>query len=125
MAAVQRYLAEHPLEREEMREKPRPRCPFYGMSLVMGTLMDTEGNQCAWHMACRGTHSPCHMEMDKKEPDWDKCQYGTAETNVKFAGAMANGRAFPIKFRPRGAPSWDGISMAAWFEHVMGRPPRS
>jgi hypothetical protein len=55
-------------------------CPFYGRALY-GThypqpnrppfiLFNQHGNQCA---IITGSHSPCQMEMQDKEPDWQKC----------------------------------------------------
>ncbi|MEK7558374.1 MAG: hypothetical protein AAB507_00940 [Patescibacteria group bacterium] len=116
-------LSQHALLEGEVVSKIITRCPFYGMSLLpmMGGLIDTQGNQCALRTE---NHSPCHMEIIGNSPDWNKCEHRTMEKDKKFSEFMENGRAFPIKFQPKGVSGWNGISMAAWFEHVMGRGHR-
>ena len=88
------------------------------MALAIGSLMETGGNQCALRTE---RHSPCHMEIREDSPDWNMCEHRSMEKEMKFIQFLRMGRAFPEKFRPHGVSSWEGISMSAWFEHVMGR----
>lgn len=54
------------------KPKPKPRCPFYGFSIMTGVMMPQGGNQCA---AMRGRYAPCGMETSDRTPDWTKCTH--------------------------------------------------
>lgn len=119
MASKQTSLVPQGTEPGTVAEKSR-QCPFYGMNIAQGVLTDTRGNQCAIET---GRFSPCHLEMRGEAAVWERCPYRRLEESGKFLELLRRGRAFPDKFRPLGAASWEGISLRSWFEHITGRLP--
>lgn len=99
-------------------------CPFYGFEGIkdpVAIMVGNNGNACALTFK----HYPCAMEMDGKQPCWDKCgnfnHDGNRDETEHF---LAVATAYPDELKPARAIShwsWKGINAGEWFQMVMGR----
>lgn len=96
--------------------KPRYGCPFYGFFAYNGMMMDQRGNQCA---VITESYSPCHMQMKKQIPDWNKCPFNHEESQCAISKVENVCRVFPKEFHPRGQSSWRGIILKEWIKYIM------
>ncbi len=96
-------------------EVKRTQCPFYGFgsAYVMSALVDTEGNQCP----LKEGHSPCYMEVNGQEPNWNGCSYNSERNKTTIRKIIDSARIFPRELNP-GGESWRGISMQEWLEYL-------
>jgi hypothetical protein len=73
-------------------------CPFYGRSgFVFPLLIDTLGNQCG--LVVRSC-SPCQMELNRQDPDWQSCRVIKEHTR-----AMPRSAGAAIQLPPAKAPA--------------------
>ncbi len=96
-------------------------CPFYGFNGMFGPLRDSEGNQCA---LITESYSPCRMEMDGKEPDWNLCpihQNSSEEQLGALEKFAKREKIFPDEFHPPGARSWEGIPLSDWMNYILDK----
>ena len=104
-------------------EVERHPCPFYGFNGMFrfGDMMDSEGNQCA---LITDSYSPCQMEMDGDEPNWNLCPIKQATPKKylrRFEESAKRKRAFPREFNPPEQSSWKGIPLSDWMDYVLDR----
>jgi len=84
-----------------------PKCPYYGFYLSRGIMVDTYGNQCALII---NSYSPCQMEMNKENPDWNKCSFIGNKERIELI--LAEFMVFP-----RGVS--EGTRLEDWCKHIM------
>jgi len=89
----------------------RPPCPFYGFYKTGSIFMDQEGNQCPLIL---NSYSPCQMEIDRINPDWEKCLLN----NPKFMSQLEK-FAEVFLFFPREFS--EGILFKDWKNYVMSK----
>ena len=97
------------VEGEVINLTQRQRCPFYGFSAARGNLIDTKGNQCA---LITNSHSPCRMEMNQEDPDWEACPYNTLEARTSIRKYAENARVFPDELRHE--TGFQGVPLDQW-----------
>ena len=90
-------------------EKKRNPCPFYGFHILLGNLIDQDGNRCA---LITTSYSPCQMEVAKKTPEWNKCPFNTEENRNKLVNNLKNAQTFPKEFK-------HGIKFSDWAEYIL------
>lgn len=97
---------------------PRCRCPFYGFQVMEGGwFLSAGGNQCALIVK---RYSPCSMEMQHNNPDWDTCPFGGQMSEDDWADIFQEGQVFAPEFRPPNQDGWEGLPFKVWLEYVMG-----
>jgi len=75
--------------------------------MSQGILVDTYGNQCALII---GSYSPCRMEMNKENPDWNKCSF--VENKERIDLIVAKFMVFPRSVSK-------GIALEDWCKQIM------
>lgn len=93
----------------------RTKCPFYGFEYFKephNILKDSKGNQCPLHTK---SYSPCKMEMNQQQPDWESCPANSEATQSTIAGLLETARIFPREFYPQE----DGIPLQEWVNYIM------
>lgn len=100
-----------------VRNRRRPRCPFYGFHGVQGALIDSRGNECA---LTTDSYSPCQMEVGGKTPYWDVCPLNTPMLREQIAKGEETVRVFLSELRPKDRKTnWNGITFKEWKGHVL------
>ena len=87
-------------------EVERSKCPFYGFNGMWGSLLDSQGNQCA---LITTSYSPCQMEMAGQQPSWNLCPMhrDSTEEQIRELEELAKRtRIFPREFHPPEIKSW-------------------
>jgi len=97
------------------KTKIRTKCPLYGFAYAIGNLIDSEGNQCA---IITDRYSPCRMEILDQEICWKDCRFNSKESASNIEKILEF-TIFPNELMPKGAPSWKGIPLRNWYEHIV------
>ena len=106
------------MENRSETDKSRPRCPFYGFHYAMGALIDSNGNQCAMIV---DSYSPCQMERNGEEIDWNNCKLNNERTEARLQGSLEEASVFPKELKPEGVSTWSGIPFGEWYAGIIQR----
>ena len=92
---------------------PVRRCPFYGQhfSERMRLFVGHEGNQCG---LITSSYSPCKMEVEGLQVDWNKCPLNNMENSERFNSALEH--ATEIQ---KDSPT--SVSFKSFYSEVMGQ----
>ncbi len=92
----------------------RTRCPFRGFTIILNSMVDSKGNQCA---LVTDSYDPCRMETAGDEPNWSECPFNMKENEVKIQEYLEKMKVFPREFHPPAKP-WAGLPLKDWMNYI-------
>lgn len=94
------------------KDMERPPCPFYGFLSLDNSMVDGRKNQCA--LMVRHTN-PCYMELNRDQPNWNKCKYQTSESESRIGREAENVRVHTREF------DHAEINLIDWMNYILSK----